>query len=486
MPFEESIKLLLSSNNFLIYVKTTEEERLEYIIHKITREVFANNVSIWNFIDGYTNNPNYLKSGKKNPLEALEIISQHKEKNKSVFFLKDFHHFMKDISISRKLKNLHMQLQRSNIHIIMSGIEYQIPHIIEEYVTYISLPLPNQKEINIEIQRLFNILNIDKQSIKESLSQAYKGFSINKIRKSLSEVTTNKTNESELLKKILHDKRQLIKQTKILEFYSSDENTNYLGGLKNLKKWLHIRKRAFSRQASRYGIKIPKGILLVGIQGTGKSLSAKVISVEWKLPLLKLNVSKMFTGILGESEKQVQNMIDICEQISPCILWIDEIDKIFTNNTNINDSGTSNRVTNIILTWLSEEKSVFIVATANTTINLPIEMLRKGRFDEIFFIDLPNMKERINIFQIHLKKIRPLTWFKYNLYYLAKITKQFSGAEIEQSVHEAMYSAFYNSREFSTQDIIKSINNIVPLAIIEKQKIYKLRIWGYSGKVKIG
>ena len=182
----------------------------------------------------------------------------------------------------------------------------------------------------------------------------------------------------------------------------------------------------------------------------------------------------------------MQKVIELCEQISPCILWIDEIDKIFNHYQINNDSGTTNRITNLFLTWLSEKKeTIFIVATANTINHLPVEILRKGRFDEIFFVDLPNLYERINIFKIHLKKIRPTTWYNYNIYYLSKITKEFSGSEIEYAINQAMYKAFYNNREFSTKDIIYSINEIIPLAKLNKGTISKMREWGHSGKVRL-
>ena len=224
----------------------------------------------------------------------------------------------------------------------------------------------------------------------------------------------------------------------------------------------------------------------MGIQGTGKSLSAKAISIKWNLPLLKVDISQIFDGLLGESENKIRKVIETSESISPCVLWIDEIDKVFTKNTHNTDSGTTLRVTNIFLTWLSEKKKdVFIVATANTIHNLPIEILRKGRFDEIFFVDLPKFQERLNIFQIHLKKIRPFTWYKYNIYYLSKLSKKFSGSEIEQSIIEGMYIGFYQDREFTTKDIAKAIKNMIPLATTEMEKIDKLRKWGHSGKIKL-
>nr|YP_009393423.1 hypothetical protein [Bostrychia simpliciuscula]ARW61985.1 hypothetical protein [Bostrychia simpliciuscula] len=486
MNFEKEISILLSSSNFVIYISTEEEERLEYILNYISKKLFKQNICSWNFIDGYTNNPNYLKHGKKNPLEALEIIEKYQGTNIKLFFLKDFYLFINDLSVSRKLKNLHNWLKKYDKYIIISGIESKIPKIIQGYVTYITLPLPNKKEIYIEIKRFLQILNINKYFLNNNLSKNYQGFSINQIRKSISKILINNSLQSEILEQILKEKEQLIKQTEILEFFYTNQKLKDIGGLNNFKKWLKVRNSIFTKQAISYGIKTPKGVLLVGIQGTGKSLSAKAISIEWNLPLLKLNISKIFAGILGESENKMQEMIQVCKKIAPCVLWIDEIDKIFTQHQNQNDSGTTSRVANIFLTWLSEKNElVFIVATANNINELPIEMLRKGRFDEIFFVDLPTFKERLDIFKIHLKKIRPLTWYKYNIYYLSKISKQFSGAEIEQSIIEAMYKAFYDKREFSTKDIITSINNIIPLAVTNEIKITKIREWGHSGKVKL-
>nr|ARW68607.1 hypothetical protein [Palisada sp.] len=486
MDFIQDIKVLLSSNNFLIYIETEEEERLEYILKKINDGELKKNICIWNFIDGYTNNPNYIQKGIKNPLETLELISNSENSNIKIFFLKDFCHFINDMSISRKLKNTEKWLKKHNKYIIISGQRRNIPHELREYITYIKLPLPNTKEIKTEIDLFINTSNNKYQKIKENVYRAYIGYTISKIRKSISQLIINDSSESNIIDNILKEKEKFIEQTDILDFYYNHEQIVKVGGLTNLKEWIKIRQLAFTKKATMYGAKIPKGILLVGIQGTGKSLSAKAISIEWNLPLLKLDISKIFAGILGESENKIKRAIETSESISPCVLWIDEIDKVFTHNLNNNDSGTTLRVTNIFLTWLSEKKrNVFVIATANTINNLPIEILRKGRFDEIFFVDLPKFHERMNIFQIHLKKIRPLTWQKYNIYYLSKLTRKFSGAEIEQSIMEGMYSGFYKNREFTTQDIAQAIKNMIPLSTIEGEKISKLRKWGHSGKVKL-
>nr|YP_010619375.1 hypothetical protein PN189_pgp195 [Xiphosiphonia pinnulata]WAX03388.1 hypothetical protein [Xiphosiphonia pinnulata] len=485
MDFEKEIKIKLISNNFLIYISTEEEERLEYILKYTTDQIFKTKIYSWNFIDGYTDNPNYVSKCKQNPLEALNTITKY-DNNTKVFFLKDFHVFLQDISIHRKLKNLYQYLNESNQYVILSGTEINLPNELKEYIIYVQMPLPNKREISIELNRFLYKKNTDKSKYKETICMAYTGFSINKIRKSLSKLILNNIQKNQIIENILQEKEEIIQKTEGLKFYSSQNNRLEVGGLQNLKNWLQIRNLAFTQKAQSYGIKKPKGILLVGIQGTGKSLSAKTISNEWNMPLFRLDVSKIFTGILGESENRIAKVINICEKSSPCILWIDEIDKIFSEHNTTNDSGTKQRVTNIFLTWLSEKKQgVFIVATANTINQLPIEILRKGRFDEIFFVDLPNFRARLKIFQIHLKKCRPMTWNKYNIYYLSKISKGFSGAEIEQSIIDAMYTGFYNNREFTSMDVKNAISKIIPLSKIEHKKILNLRKWGYSGKIKI-
>nr|YP_009393213.1 hypothetical protein [Symphyocladiella dendroidea]ARW61775.1 hypothetical protein [Symphyocladiella dendroidea] len=486
MNFEKEIQTVLISKHFLIYISTEEEERLEYILQQTINKMFKGKIYSWNFIDGYKDNPNYTYQCIQNPLEALNTITKYNNKRAKVFFLKDFHVFLQDISISRKLKNLYQYLNKSDQYVILSGTEVNIPIELKEYIVYIQMPLPNKKEILIELNRFLYKENTDKLKYRQAICVAYTGFSINKIRKSLSKLILNNISKNQIIEQILQEKEKIIQNTEGLKFYSSESNLVEVGGLQNLKNWLQIRNLAFTQIANSYGIKKPKGVLLVGIQGTGKSLSAKIISNEWNMPLFRLDVSKVFTGILGESENRIEKVINICEKSSPCILWIDEIDKIFSEYNTNNDSGTKQRVTNIFLTWLSEKKQeVFIVATANTIHQLPIEILRKGRFDEIFFVDLPNFKARLKIFQIHLKTYRPITWNKYNIYYLSKISKGFSGAEIEQSIIDAMYIGFYNKREFTTTDVKNAIKKIIPLSKIERKKILNLRKWGYSGKITI-
>ncbi len=485
MNFYTSINKLFSSNNFLICIITPEEERLEYILNNISYEQFKKKIYTWNFIDGYQNIADKRYIAAKNPLEALNIIETYDTSIQNIFLLKDFDHFINDISIIRKLKNLYQYLKNNNTYIIISCLNIKIPITLNQYISLLELPLPSKKEIALELNRIINIINLT-NTTQNQLIKAYQGFSIEQIRKSIAKIISYNIKTDDFVKTILKEKEDIIKKTNLLEFHHSTVKLEDIGGLKYLKIWLKKRQYSFSIAAESYGIPKPKGILLVGIQGTGKSLCAKVISLEWQLPLLKLDIGKIFAGVIGESESRMREMIQLTDKISPCILWIDEIDKIFTKNYNNNDSGTTNRVMNTFITWLSEKNnSVFIVATANNISNLPTEILRRGRFDEIFFLNLPNLEERIKIFKIHLQKLRPLTWHQYNIFYLGKISYQFSGAEIYQCIIEAMYNAFYESREFSTEDIINAIEDLIPLAIIDEITIKNLQQLANHGKIRL-
>merc|ERR1712115_155172 len=210
------------------------------------------------------------------------------------------------------------------------------------------------------------------------------------------------------------------------------------------------------------------------------------IANDWQLPLLKLDVGKLFGGIVGESESRLRQTIDLAETLSPCILWIDEIDKAFTVNNSTSDSGTSNRVLATFISWLSEKtKPVFVVATANNVDLLPLEIIRKGRFDEIFFLDLPEKQEREQIFKIHIQEFRPNRWKSFDYSKLAQLSDAFSGAEIRQSIIEAMYQAFYEKREFTTEDICLALNELIPLAHLESNQMLKLQNWASSGRIRL-
>jgi SpoVK/Ycf46/Vps4 family AAA+-type ATPase len=439
-------------------------------------------------VDGYTNNPNNEGFAKRNPLQALELVERLNSETPALFLLKDFNRFLTDLSISRKLRNISRILKLQPKTIIIIGSELNIPIELQDLITVLQFQLPLESEINQELERLINSLNMKVEpQLFENLSRACQGLSLERIRRVLSKIiATYKTIDNNSIAVLLSEKKQIISQTEILEYWSVTKKIIDLGGLDNLKDWLKKRKTAFGVQALNYGLPTPRGLLLVGIQGTGKSLTAKAIGNDWQLPLLKLDVGKLFGGIVGESESRLRQMINVSETISPCILWIDEIDKAFSNVESKGDSGTSNRVLATFISWLSEKtKPVFVIATANNIDLLPLEIIRKGRFDEIFFLDLPKQEEREEIFKIHLQEFRPNTFQGFDYSKLAELSDLFSGAEIRQSIIDGMYHAFYEKREVTTDDICMAIEEIIPLAYLETDQMVKLQNWASSGRIRL-
>jgi ATP-dependent 26S proteasome regulatory subunit len=487
MKFNDELALFLKARYPIIYINTLEEDRVEYVIRKNVKTNLNRSIYSWDFVDGYTNNPNNEGFSKRNPLQALELVERLNSETPAIFLLKDFHRFLTDLSISRKLRNLSRILKLQPKTIIIIGSELTVPKELQDLITVIQFELPLEDEIGQELNRLLNSLNITIDSqLFESLTRACQGLSLERIRRVLSKIiATYKTIDENSISVLLSEKKQIIRQTEILEYASVNEKIDNLGGLDNLKDWLEKRKTAFSIQASNYGLPTPRGLLLIGIQGTGKSLTAKAIANDWQLPLLKLDVGKLFGGIVGESESRLRQMIQVAETISPCILWIDEIDKAFSNTDSKGDSGTSNRVLATFISWLSEKKKpVFVISTANNIDLLPLEIIRKGRFDEIFFLDLPKKDEREEIFKIHLQEFRPKSWESFDYSLLADASESFSGAEIRQSIIEGMYYAFYEKREFVTNDIRLALEELIPLAHLENEQMVRLQNWASSGRIR--
>jgi SpoVK/Ycf46/Vps4 family AAA+-type ATPase len=363
-----------------------------------------------------------------------------------------------------------------------------IPESLREFITVVEFQLPQPIEIQRELLRVQDSLGIQlPPDSVDVLVRCCQGLSLERIRRVLSKIiATYKEINIESLDLIFREKQQIISQTQVLEFYSPKQKLSDIGGLENLKSWLQRRMGALSRRAEEYGLPCPRGLLLVGIQGTGKSLTAKAIANDWGLPLLRLDVGKLFGGIIGESESRMRQMIEVSEAIAPCVLWIDEIDKAFAGIESKGDSGTTGRVLATFITWLSEKRSsVFVVATANNIYALPPELLRKGRFDEIFFLGLPTNEEKELIFKVHLTKLRPKSWKNYDIHSLSGQAKKFSGAEIEEAIIEAMHLAFSENREFTTEDIATSIDQFVPLAYVNQEKIQALEEWAIAGKVRL-
>nr|YP_009237285.1 ATPase AAA family [Wildemania schizophylla]AKS28332.1 ATPase AAA family [Wildemania schizophylla] len=487
MNFTQDLRLLLKSRYPIVLISTREEDRLDYIIKNKVHCSDNQQVYCWDFVDGYTSNPNDNGYAKRNPLLALEFIEHLETKCLNIFILRDFDTFLSETVLVRKIRNLAKLIKTQPKHIIIVSCKVNIPFALNDIITVITLPLPNLLEIDKEIERLNITLKLAlKPELLNIIAKSCQGLPLDRIRKVITKsIAQYGRLDSYSLPIILEEKRQIISQTCLLEFYPRKTVHEDIGGLDSLKLWLNKRSKSFSQQSVNYGIPCPKGLLLVGIQGTGKSLTAKTIANDWDLPLLRLDIGRLFGGLVGESESKMREMMSIAENLSPCVLWIDEIDKAFSSLYSQGDSGTSNRMLGSFITWLSEKTApVFVVATANTIQHLPSEMLRKGRFDEIFFLDLPNDVERELIFQIHLSKIRPKSWQTYDIRKLSLLCNKFSGAEIEQAIIESMHTAFSEQREFTTTDIQMALEQFIPLAYTDREQVEKLQAWASDGRAR--
>ncbi|MCS6813839.1 MAG: AAA family ATPase [Cyanobacteria bacterium] len=485
--FHQEFDLLLRARYPLLYIPTREEERVEQAIAHCAKQS-SRAVYVWDFVEGYQGNPNDQGYAKRNPLQALEFLDKLPVNVPAIAVLRDFQRFLDDTSISRKLKNLARTLKSQPKNVVILSTQVTIPDDLTEVLTLLDFPLPNRSEIQAEIERLLVATGqvLDAPSLDEFVRSS-QGLSIERIRRVLARaIATHGSLLPSDVDLILEEKRQTIRQTQILDFYPAKEDITDIGGLDNLKDWLIRRGGAFSEAARQYGLPHPRGLLLVGIQGTGKSLTAKAIAHHWHLPLLRLDVGRLFAGLVGESESRTRQMIQLAEALAPCVLWIDEIDKAFTGIDGRGDGGTTNRVFGTFITWLAEKTSpVFVVATANDVQALPPEMLRKGRFDEVFFVGLPNQEERQAIFRVHLARLRPHNLKSYDLERLAYETLDFSGAEIEQAIVEAMHIGFSQGRDFTTEDILEAASQTVPLAQTAKEQIQALQVWAMSGKARL-
>ncbi len=486
--------LLLRAKYPLIYIVTAEEEPVEDILVEVALQSNpSRRILFWDISRGWSDN----NADKGSVMAALSRIAQRdratKDSDNVLYVLRDLHpilkypHHDRNIAIIRELKNLARDLKRDRTAIAITSHVLEIPPELTEEITAIDFPLPAIEEIGYLIKHRISPPKLNLSTLAwEQLVKACQGLSRTRIQRVLAKAIAEKEQVNDAdIDAVLAEKQQAIRQTGILEFFIVNESLKNVGGLDNLKQWVRIRRDAFTEEAKRYGIPTPKGVLLVGIQGTGKSLSAKTIANEWRLPLLRLDIGRLFGSFVGESESRMRQMIQLAEATAPCVLWIDEIDKAFgnANGSGDGDSGASRRVLGTLITWMQEKTApVFIVATANNVRILPAELLRKGRFDEIFFLNLPTESERQEIFKVHLQKLRSSRLREFDLFLLARHTKNFSGAEIEQVIIDGIHRAFGrgttdNREDFTTEDIISAIEETVPLAAIAFQQIESLKQW---------
>lgn len=509
--FGIEIEKMIRANYNVVVVMTSEEGRAISVIRRVCESKLVKNPEdksqgtgrlfvTWDFADGFKevfpqDKPWQGENAAPtpDPLNCLNTIG--KFKGAGVFLLKDFHEFWDDRMIKRKLRNLAQTLDRSPDKptervqgkcIIITSPGKRLPDELKDDVGVLDLPMPREAELNEVLENLTTSVNITvdlDEEQKRRFLQAALGLTSQQALRVLTKaavVSQAKIDESHI-KMITEEKRQVIRQSEALEFFPATETMEDIGGLEQLKEWLQTRQNAFSEEAREFQLPSPKGLALIGIPGTGKSLTAKAIGAIWRLPLLKMDVGALFGGIVGESEERTRRALAVAETVAPCILWIDELEKAFSQGGL--DGGTSARVFGSILTWMQDKSApVFIVATANNVGALPPELLRKGRFDEVFFLDLPTEEERKQIFAVQLQKVkRPLHAFDLNK--LAGASEFFVGAEVENAIIDALWEAFRDGqRAMTTDDIVRSLQKLIPLSKSQREAVSGLRSWLKEGR----
>ncbi|MEB3338178.1 MAG: AAA family ATPase [Leptolyngbyaceae bacterium] len=482
---QEELSILIQAQYPLIYLVTSEEERAENAIAMIAQAKPQQKVYLWTVTHGiveYGQPRSITQHNTVSPEAAIEWAIRQRES--SIFIFKDLHPFRDSPAVTRWLRDAIASFKGTQKTIILMSPVQQVPIELEKEVVVLDYPLPNISELNQVLSQQLEQTRGRRVTteMREKLLKAALGLTRDEAEKVYrkAQVTTGRLTEAEV-DIVLSEKKQLIRRNGILEYIEEDETIEAIGGLEELKRWLKQRSDAFTERAREYGLPQPKGMLILGVPGCGKSLIAKTTSRLWGLPLLRLDMGRVYDGsMVGRSEANLRSALKTAESISPAILFIDEIDKAFAGSAGSADSdgGTSSRIFGSFLTWMQEKTSpVFVMATANRVERLPSEFLRKGRFDEIFFVDLPTAEERREIFRIHLLKRRS-DIDRFDLDQLAKVCDGFSGAEIEQALVAAMYEAFaQQGREFTQLDIIAAIKATLPLSRTMNEQVTALRDW---------
>jgi AAA+ superfamily predicted ATPase len=492
-PAQRELEVLIRARYPLLYVVSWEEERVELQLADIAR---ARNkrLFVWTCTQGIVKHGSTPQQGKSatgtaDPLAALDAVIH--QVDPAIYLFKDFHPFMEEhrsnLAIIRRLRDVAYHLRDTYKTIVFVAPMLRLPPELAKDVTVLEFGLPGPAEFNRLLDRIIDDLK-DKPRVRidldaagrERLLQAARGLTLKEAENVFAKtiVLDGKLDSSDV-SVVFSEKQQIIRKSGLLEYYETREQLDNVAGLEKLKEWLVKRGVAFTERAVEFGLPAPRGVLLLGVQGCGKSLCAKAASSLWKLPLLRLDIGRMFGSLVGSSEENMRRAIQTAESIAPAVLWVDEIDKAFggASNSGGSDGGTATRVFGTFLTWLSEKCSpVFVIATANDISQLPPELLRKGRLDEIFFVDLPSERERLDVFRIHLVR-RGRKPELFDLAELARRSDGFSGAEIEEAIISGLYDAFSGQRELDQATLCNALAETVPLSKTMHEDLSRLRGW---------
>ena len=501
--FQKELSTLIKARFPVIYIITWEEKRLVTTIKTMVKDCqfFSKERDVWEWtiLDGFKCNEQVKKGDIKTSQRALEFIDSYE--GDGIFILKDLYADLArpantiEQALIRKLKDLIWSIKDGKWMktLIITAYDKFIPDALQKEILIKSFDLPAKEELR---ETLLNLVeqnrhnpklkfDIDNDTIGK-LCDAASGLTLYEAENAfaLSIVKDGELNENDVAT-IAEEKQQIIQRNGLLEFSMPKLKMEDVGGLQNLKNWLIKRLGSWSEKASKYCLPSPRGLLITGLPGCGKSLIAKTISSFWNIPLLRLDMGALYNALVGSSERNMRNVIQTAEAMAPCVLWVDEIEKAFSGTGGSGDSGTSTRMFGNFLTWMQEkEKFVFVAATANQIHSLPPELMRKGRFDEIFFVDLPTQIERQIIFDIHIRKrfVHPevagnMVFDNAFIERLAIRTEGFTGAEIEQVVVSALFEAFAENRSVTEDDLIFAIEATVPLVVTQAEQIASIRQW---------
>jgi hypothetical protein len=499
MSFHNELKLLLDARIAVVNIVTSEEARVLEELTALTREPGwppDEGLYTWDIFDQFVcikpARDAFNTRQEASPDTILRLLRDYR--GGATFVLKDFHQVWEaKRGTLRGLRNLAASLPASQPrrNLIITTPDFCLPVELKHDIPVLELPKPRARELQTIIEQVAGAsgaLRSIKETLLGKLVEAALGLNSIQARRVFQKAVVaaaGQVLDERCIDLIREEKRSIIRESGALELYPHIEPAGHVGGLEVLKSWLQRRSRAFTPEAHEYGLSWPQGVALIGIPGTGKSLCAKVTAGTWKLPLLRLDMGAVFGGILGVSEKNLREAMQIAEVIAPCVLWVDEVEKAFAGSSG--DSGTAGRILGTFLTWMQEKQApVFVLATANAVHHLPPEFLRKGRFDEVFFLDLPTRLEREQILEVHLKKRRlNKVRERFDLPAIARATEGFVGAELEAVVNEAMFPAFMDhERMLETEDLLTAARDMVPLAKSHHEHIRKLRQIVIAGEAR--
>lgn len=489
--YEEELETLIKAGAKVVEIASFEWQRVHGFANYVAEDLKIDWYS-WSSVSGLKVwEGNGFKTINPDCVTLPAVLDYYtKAESDMLLVLEDFHPYS-EANNPVNIRYLREMMRQQNFTgnytkaIILSSPNKFIPEELSKELPVIEVDLPDRETIEViadSVVREYQSYCLE-SNITPKLLESALGLTVMEARLAFAKaIIQNRKLTEEEIPLIIAEKEQIIKKSGLLEYFHPKEYLTNVGGLDNLKEWIHKRGQAYSDDARNFGLNIPRGVLLLGIPGCGKSLTAKAIANEWKFPLLRFDLGKVFGGIVGESERNIRYALDVAKTISPCVLWIDEIEKGLSGSQSSGrtDGGTSARVFGTFLTWMQEKtEPVFVVATANDISSLPPELLRKGRFDEIFFVDLPSAKERENIFRIHLKnKHRDAKALGLNMAELVKNTEGFSGAEIEEVVNEALFNAYANGqKDLEMQNLLDCISATSPLSRTMAETIANLRKW---------